>query len=435
METRLARLPIDNLLSAKPDALEKRSDELAAEFARSPGWSDVIVPELGSSSVDRVANARFLLTLFPDDALLTVARGFAIDNPTLRFEVLGVLWAFVVGSRDDEREDIVIELAPHLEPGLVDQRRPERGFANPEQMELEHDYRICDETYLLLRRLRDRDFDDSDFEAMEEDERDQEVGQFVRRLDYLLASPKGAARKAARQPGGLAELTITGNFPDPYDDPATQEERDQSQIKKWAPANRDFLAVAQADTPKPDKAIFQVSNWLEMLSVILYANPADPTRSAFRPKQSLKRINLITHGNPGLIALIGSVDKEGEVLLVADGTDELTGPLDSDAAQAATNPAAMLPNGKPLPLSLRDRLHPKCEIYLLACNSGLAGSVDLLRDLKLLFKVKINAFADEIAYCPRLSPTQITDRSFTAKANCDNGSSKGFRHLKPDTTV
>lgn len=87
---------IEGLVSAEPDELDRRETVLIAEFMRHPGWAELLLPALASSSAARVANARRLLCMFPTEAVLTIAREFEVDNPTARFEILGILWRFVV---------------------------------------------------------------------------------------------------------------------------------------------------------------------------------------------------------------------------------------------------------------------------------------------------------------------------------------------------
>jgi hypothetical protein len=428
---------IDRLLSAEPDELERREGTLAVQFERNPGLAELLLPALASGSTARVANARRLLSLFNEEALLTVARGFEIDDATARFEILGVLWAIIVAAPPREWPLMLDSVAPYLKPGLEDRRRPERGFADPERLELEHDYRICDEVYLFLNRLRSADFDDSYFEVLEDDRKDAEVSQFGRRMDNLLGSPVVAAQKAAGKAAALAEITIVANFPDAYATASTQEERDKAAGgTKWAPARRDFLAVAAVDTPQPTRAIFEVSSFLEALSVIMFVNPAKPDSSAFRPGQSVKRVNIISHGNSSMIAMSGTVDTEGVVMLNmrAAGASLLSGPIDIAAVQAASDPLLQLANGKALTVSLRDRLAPDAEIFLIACDSGMGQAVMLMQDLKALFKVKIRAFSQAIAYCPLLDANKIIDRAFTAVGSCSGGSKRGFHHLAPDRT-
>lgn len=427
-------LEIDKLISAEPDELDGREKTLRAEFERHPGWAEFLLPVLGNQNKARVANARRLLAMFPRDAMLTIARGFQIDDPNVRIHILGLLWGFLVKASPRDRELMLAEALPHLKPGFEDKRRAERDFQ--EGTETEHDYRICDEVYVVLNYLRSKDFEDSYFELLEVDQQDAEISQFARRVDNLIGSPVVAARKAAGQPAALTELTIIASFPDAYATPNTQQERDQAVAAKWAPARRDFKAVAEVNTPEPTKAIFEVSSFLEAISAILFVDPSKPNTSAFRPVQSIKRVNIISHGNPGLIAMSGTVDTVGNVMLTvrAQGADMLSGPIDVDAVQAAADPNLQLANGKALTLSLRDRLAPDAEIYLLACHSGMAGSVLLMQELKTLFKVKIRAFSQEIAYCPQLDATHIADRAFTAVGSCASGSQRGFRHLSPDRT-
>lgn len=242
-----------------------------------------------------------------------------------------------------------------------------------------------------------------------------------------------AARKAAGQPQALEEITIVAQFPDPYATGDTQVERDQAKATHWAPAHRDFMAVATSGTTGSSKAIYEVSTFLSMVSSILFVDPSKPNSSAFRPVQSLKRINVLSHGNPGLIAMSGTVDTNGKVMLATGGgTTGLDGPLDIAAAQAAADPTMQLANGKPLAQSLRDRLAPDAEIFLYACHTGQGPAILLMQELKALFKVKIRGFSQSIAYCPVIDATHILDRTRTAVGNCDAGAQSGFRHLTPD---
>ncbi len=433
------RAPIDvtSLIAAEPGVIDDTADRLQALFATTPQLAELVLPYLASGDPARIANARLLLTLFDESALLSIARGFMTTDPTARNEILGVLWAHLIGTAPNDRQYWLESIAPYLRTGLVDEAVPERGYADPERVEIEHVYRVCDETYLFLNRLLDQEFDDSQYAHMEELERTEVVQQFNRRFDNLFASPAVAARKAARNSSGLAELTIVASFPDPYGGQDTQEERDKSTQSKWAPSTRDFLAVAAVDTPDPGRAIFEVHQFMEMISAILFVKPAEPAKSAFRPKQSIRRINIITHGNPGLIAMSGTVDKTGVVMLRtrAPGGDDLSGPIDVAAVQAAMNPLALLPNNASLLQSLRDRMTADAEIFLYACHSGMGGSLPLIQDINRLFMVRVRAFRDEIAYCPQINASRIIDRAFTAIGNCNAGSSRGFKHLKPDITV
>jgi hypothetical protein len=430
-------IEIERLVAGESDAIDRAEDMLAEHLANHPQWAELLLPFLASGRAAIVGNARRLLCLFDDEALLTIARGFEADDPTARFQILGILWAHIIAKPPRDREYWIEAVAPYLRPGLADKRRPERFFADPERLELEHDYRVCDETYLFINRLLDPAFDDSEFRVRDEEGRRAIVEQFDRRFANLLGSPGAAARKAARSPAALAEITIVASFPNAFATPDTQLERDRAAAGQWAPAQRDFMAVAAVDTPEPGKAIFEVKSFMEMLSAILFVDPTKPDKSNFRPLQSVKRVNIISHGNPGLIAMSGTVDQNGGVLLRtrAPGADDLSGPLDVAAVQAASNPNLLLGNGKPLAQSLRDRFAPGAEIYLLACKTGMGGAVLLMQDMKGLFKATIQAFSKEIAYCPTLNANVILDRAFTAVGDCNSGSTRGFKHLKPDKTV
>jgi len=439
MQEDASGIEVTRLLSGNAEAIDEAADWLAELLGHHPNWAELVLPSLSSGNSEVIQIARRILCLFDQEAILTIARGFEVDNPTARFQILGILWAHIIGMSPLDREYWLEAVAPYLRPGLSDKRLPERFFADPERLELEHEYRVSDETYLFLNRLKDSAYDDSEFEVLEEEHRDPIVDQFDRRFNNLFASPVVAARKRAKAPAALSEITIVANFPNAFAAPDTQVERDRANSGQgqWAPAQRDFMAVASVDTPKPGKAIFEVHSFMEMLSAILFVDPSKPDKSTFRPLQSIKRVNIISHGNPGLIAMSGTVQQDGQVFLKirAPGGDDLSGPLDVAAVQAASNPNLLLGNGKPLAQSLRDRFDAEAEIYLLACKTGMAGSVPLMQDMKGLFKVKIQAFSKEIAYCPLLDSHVILDRAFTAVGDCNSGSTRGFKHLKPDKTL
>lgn len=425
---------IEQLVRGEAQAIEREETVLEQLLQSHPAWAAAVLPFLASGQALLVANARRLLTMFDERALLTIARGYEVDDATARFEILNVLWAHLIGMTPRERLAWLEAIAAYLLRGLDDTRFPTRYLAEPELVEMETVHRVCDETYLFLNRLLDDEFDDSGFVRMEADARDPVVKQFGRRAPMLLASP--AAR--ARQPNALEELTFVASFTSEFSAQTPQFERDQARAGQWAPALKDFLAVAKVDTPQPAKAIFEVSGFMEMLGYILFADPSKPKSSPFRPMQSVKRVNIITHGNSGLIALSGSVDKTGAVMLTthpAAGPD-LNGPIDVAAVQLANNQGLILDNGEALVQSLRDRFAPDADIFLIACKSASGTALPLMQDLKDLFKVTIRAYRKEIAYCPSLDATHIIDRSLTTTSNCDDGSAqRGYRHLKPDRSV
>lgn len=420
---------LDRWLAAEPDEIDRQEAVLSDAFAQNAGLSELLLPALASGVDAKIANARRLLCLFDETALLTIARGFSVDNPTARYEILGVLWAFLIGVSPRDREGLLSDVAPHLKVGLNDARRPDHAYAVPEHVEEKHDWRICDETYLFLNRLRSADFDDSYYEKLEEARQDGEIGQFARRLDNLFGSPAVVARKAAGGPTPLTELTIVTSFPDIVE--SKQQERDRVAAGQWSPTLKDFRAVAAVDTPSG--AIFEASSFLSLLSAIIYTNPAAPNTSPLRPTQSLKRVNIITHGNPGLIGMSGTATPTGAVYFAPAAATPLDGHIDVAAVQAANDPTLLLPGKQPLVATLRDRLAPKAEIFLIACHSGMAQSVPLMLDLKSFFQATIQAYADPIYYCPSYDAAQVLDRTITGIGSC-SGAKPGFRHLTPQRT-
>lgn len=436
-----ASIDLDRLASASDDVLDDMEGRLAAQFKAHPGWVDLVLPLLTTGNERLVRLARRLLTLFDEQALLSIARAFATESASARFQLLAILWGFLIAMRPTDREEALAAIAYYVRPGLIDDRRPDRLFNDPERLELEHDYRICDETYLFLNRLRDGEFDSSYFEKLEDDRRSDTVRQFDRRFKNLFGDPGASSKKkAASKKKVLTELTIVATFPNAFATHDSQAERDAAAAStisnpKWSPAQRDFQAVADADTPISSGDIFIVSEVGELYGTILFEDPAKPKTSAFRPAQSVKRVNVISHANPGQIAMSGTVGQDGSVMLRVRGagTGDLEGPLDKTAVQSANNPNLNLANGKPLAQSLRDRFAPDAEIYLLACHTGLSPS--FVQEVKKLFQVKILGYSQAIAYCPSLNDHKIIDRSLTALGNCNSGGTRGFKHLTPDITA
>jgi hypothetical protein len=272
---------IASLITGGDEAIDQAGAMLERLFAEHPEWAEAALPFLASGQPVLAAAARRVLTLFDEDALITIARGFSVDDATARFHILGVLWAHLIGMSARDRSGWLEEVAPHVRPGLSDSRVPNRGLADPDIVEMENDYRLCDETYLFLNRMLADDFDDSLFATMDEDGRNAVVQQFDRRFDNLFGQPKAAAKKAAGKPAALDELTVIARFDSPFGAGDAQAERDKATMAKWAPTTRDFRAVAEVDSPLP--AIFEVGSFFELLSIVLFVDPSKPDSSAFRP--------------------------------------------------------------------------------------------------------------------------------------------------------
>jgi hypothetical protein len=145
-----------------------------------------LVPVLVRADALEARNARRVLCAFGPDAAPVVAQALATTatSARARAEGIAVLWALlaaeephVVRARLAAAWDAITALL--RDPAPVPDELPahvERDFP---------DRRVCDVAYVVVEELRDADFDQSTFRALDADGRDQAIAELSGRSGAL----------------------------------------------------------------------------------------------------------------------------------------------------------------------------------------------------------------------------------------------------------
>ena len=106
------------------------------------------------------------------------------------------------------------------------------------------------------------------------------------------------------------------SFPDPWTSEA--DEVQAMRASSWEPSDSAFAAVTSVHSTNFAK----ISTLGEFLGAVIYTFSGTP-----RPKGSVGRINLLTHGNPGLIGFNGTVVVHRDASGGPTGVDVFFAPL------------------------------------------------------------------------------------------------------------
>jgi hypothetical protein len=205
-----------------------------------------------------------------------------------------------------------------------------------------------------------------------------------------------------------APLNLVGDFVNPWSNPT--EEAIHIEDWTWAPGSDTWHAVCGTNTTT-------VSSVSQFLGVIKKQTSG-----------SIERLNLFSHGNPGLLAFTGKIDRSsGAVVLdVKSGLDlrirDLTTPIEGQETYGT------------IALKLQDRFRPKAKMVMYLCNSG--SDAKLLQAIANAFGVEVGGFQGSVYFCPEWplgqKPPRI-NRSFTSLDKCAHKKA-GFAHLNPTIT-
>jgi hypothetical protein len=141
-----------------------------------------LVPVLARADALEARNARRVLCAFAPDAAPVVAQALATTatSPRARAEGLAVLWALLA---TEEPRVVQEQLAAAWDAVGVLLRDP---APVPDELpaHVERDFpdrRVCDVAYTVVEELRDTDFDQSTFRALDADGRDRAIAQLLSR--------------------------------------------------------------------------------------------------------------------------------------------------------------------------------------------------------------------------------------------------------------
>ena len=202
---------------------------------------------------------------------------------------------------------------------------------------------------------------------------------------------QGGAKKGAAT--ATRELNIVGGG---FDwDPSITGPQEIAKLNSnlWSPGTKDFVAVVNAVGATATTA----DSFGGFLGAILTS-----------PSGTIKRINLLTHANPDVIAfsgkLVSSATLSADVQMNVNGAGDTMISLDTVSIQAIAAPGVFfqLPNNptKFTIADIRNRFAADAMILLLACHSGLLST--FVQDIANFFQVTVVGFTSVIAYCPPL---------------------------------
>ncbi|HEY5707589.1 MAG TPA: hypothetical protein VIS96_18670 [Terrimicrobiaceae bacterium] len=208
--------------------------------------------------------------------------------------------------------------------------------------------------------------------------------------------------KAPGKGGGTStkEINIVGGGFD-WDPPISEtEEIAKLNGNLWSPGTKDFVAVV--NSVKSSAVV--AGDFGGFLGAIVTSAPG-----------SIKRINLITHANPDIIAFSGkivstaTVNRDVRMDINANGSTMVSLDVQSIKAIAAPGVFFQLPSNpkKFFVKDIRDKFASDATVVLYACHSGLLTS--FIQDIADFFKTTVVGFTTDIAFCP---PTQSDPKKF-----------------------
>jgi hypothetical protein len=237
----------------------------------------------------------------------------------------------------------------------------------------------------------------------------------------------------------LGELNLAGHFGNPWKNPRNPKDNTE-EVKayregRWAISSDTFVLVYVRQflldrTVNKSKVIpvGETHGFKQFLGLI--SNQA---------KDSIRRINLISHGGKGIIAFTGSIDAgTGKIKLDPETALDLR---ISDLEYESIKPGLQEESLGMIARKLRNRFQKGAEIVFYTCNSGV--DLELLQAIANAFQVVASGFREKIWVCPLelmrspyagpTSPPLIpTWTSSLTSLDPSCGEPKpGFKHLDP----
>lgn len=212
--------------------------------------------------------------------------------------------------------------------------------------------------------------------------------------------------EAVEDPTGT-ELTLVGQFPMPWDGNRSAEIR-AAQEKRWHPGTKSFEVVA--NTPNQGReTLTEVKPCGSFAEFVQNVRGGDANA---RAKGSLRRVNIISHANPGLISFSGKLEGRDIILRGRDssgGGVPIAGALDMTVLQWMNEDA----NGRRLRDQIREKFTKRGEILLFVCGAGMGRGLALMQDIAKCFGVRVLGYEDEVGYYVEFPGARI-ERNLTS---------------------
>jgi hypothetical protein len=151
-----------------------------------PGAPQALLRLMESPNPVIAARAGEMLCLLRPAAVPVIARALGRGDLEWRLNLIGVVWAIVAPLEKRELDSLAAEVSSDL-ASLFDDRRPVTQPATEPLTEIDYEYRVCDEAFVLLRYLEDPSFDEDLFRQFDAGTRDAEIRSKRLRLGLPLA--------------------------------------------------------------------------------------------------------------------------------------------------------------------------------------------------------------------------------------------------------
>jgi hypothetical protein len=237
-----------------------------------------------------------------------------------------------------------------------------------------------------------------------------------------MADGPGATNKTG------VEINFIGNYPRPaewgvfrsaagdaaeieVDARGKREEKDESgNDVHWSPTTEYLRIIGK--TPGDT---FEVLNNKQTVGGLFGAILNDKDGKT-RPKKSVRRVNIISHGRSGLIGLDGTVSKDGVVRLgasVAERPGDPDSPMESTAIDQSVIDW-LNGNAQSVRDDVREKFTDNADILLFLCDGGSAAGLLMLNNLATALGVLIRAYKQPVHYMFEFKNGRITNRNLTA---------------------
>jgi hypothetical protein len=192
------------------------------------------------------------------------------------------------------------------------------------------------------------------------------TGYAIPTTSYLAPRATGRSNK---------EITVVGHFPNPWR--GAREEIDAIKSGIWSPSTDDFIAVERNSRKKDNKKPTLIVDSVEAFIHLILDQPVG----------SIKRINILTHGNENWIAFAGEIE-EGNVSF-----DEV---LDISTLRGMLLHGIEY-RGKHVGWEqVESRFGHNAEIVVFACKAAVSET--LLQHVANFFDVTVRGFTTELQY-------------------------------------
>jgi hypothetical protein len=208
---------------------------------------------------------------------------------------------------------------------------------------------------------------------------------------FSIAQPARTARGASllgmeRTRAGRREITVVGDFARPWK--GDGEEIAAIVDGRWSPSTADFRMLA-ANSGEVDARI--VSSPLALIHLILD-----------QPLQSIRRLNIVSHGDDGGIGFSGDIEENGDVLFNVDDVLSIRSLFglfrthERDGFNRIVEVFIEHRGHRRTFVDVWNRFGLDAEIVVYACNVGVDR--ELIKAMAHVFQVTVRGFDDALDY-------------------------------------